>query len=285
MMVWKSLKSYLLMSIICSFGMMNCNSQPSYKEQSLPELPFSQELQDAIDQVLNTYSDYDLGISAAVLVPSNRIWTGVSGYSYPGVPITTDMLFSVGSIQKNFEAALVLKLAEDGVLSLDDPISKYLPTYPNVDGNITIRQLLNHTSGIFNVFEHPDFPWVGTDVDYAKEWQEAEVFENFVLEPYGPPGYAQHYSSTNYLLITTIIEKATTSSVPDEIDRYFLEPMKLEHTFVSMGAGPPGKYVVAHPWADIDRDGKLDDLHGIPLTWIASLSHPVMFSTPQDLVY
>ena len=70
---------------------------------------------------------------------------------------------------------MVLKLVEDNMLSLDDPVSKYLPTYPNVDGKITIRQLLNHTSGVLNVFEHPDFPWVGTDVDYSKEWKEEEV--------------------------------------------------------------------------------------------------------------
>ena len=195
------------------------------------------------------------------------------------------MLFVAGSIQKNFEAALVLKLAEENVLTLDDPISMYLPSYPNVDGEITIRQLLNHTSGIFNVFEHPDFPWVGTDVDYAKEWQEKEVFNNFVLAPYGTPGSVQHYSSTNYLLITSIIEAATGSTVPDEIERYFLKPMKLDSTFVSMGAQPPERYSVAHPWVDIDQDGTLDDLHGIPLTWIASLSHPVMFSTPDDLAH
>ncbi len=285
MMIWKLLKRLFLISVICAIGNASCKARTSYEDDSLPELPFAHELQGAIDRVLSAYPNYGLGISAAAIVPGYRTWTGVSGYSHQSVPITDDMLFNVGSIQKNFEAALVLKLAEDGMLSLDDPISKYLPPYPNVDGEITIRQLLNHTSGIFNVFEHPDFPWVGTDVDYSREWEEEEVFNTFVLDPYGPPGYAQHYSSTNYLLVTTIIEEATGSTVPDEVERYFLEPMKLENTFVSMSEQPPTKYSVAHPWVDIDRDGILDDLHGIPLTWIASLSHPVMFSTPKDLVH
>jgi D-alanyl-D-alanine carboxypeptidase len=193
------------------------------------------------------------------------------------------MMFDGGSIEKNFEAALVLALAEDDILDLDDPISKYLPDYPNVDGRITIRQLLNHTSGIFNVFEHPDFPWVGTGVDYSRSWKVEEVFSQFVLEPYGAPGYAQHYSSTNYLLLTAIIEEVTGASVPDEIERRFLKPMQLEHTFASMGEQPPARYSVAHPWVDIDRDGNLDDLYGIPLTWKATLTHPVIFSTPNDL--
>ena len=285
MVNWKLLKRLLLISSICAVGNAACNSSISTEEPNLPELPFAGDLQEAIDQVLLDYPEHELGISAAVSVPGYRTWTGVSGYSQPGVPITTDMLFDVGSVMKNLEAALVLKLAEDGVLSLDDPVSKYLPTYRNIDGEITLRQLLNHTSGIFNVFEHPDFPWVKTDVDYAKEWHIEEVINNFVLDPYGPPGYAQHYSSTNYLLVTRIIESATGSTVPDEIERYFLDPMQLENTIISMGEPPPAEYPIAHPWVDVDRDGTLEDLYGIPRTWIATLTHPVMFSNPNDLVH
>jgi CubicO group peptidase (beta-lactamase class C family) len=194
------------------------------------------------------------------------------------------MLFDVGSIQKNFEAALALKLVEDGKLDLEDPVSKYLPALANVAGEITLCQLLNHTSGIYNVFEHPDFPWVGAEVDYARQWGIEEVCNNFVLEPYGPAGDVQHYSSTNYLLITAIIEEVSGSSVPDEVERYFLKPMKLEHTYISMGKTPPATYKVAHPWVDVDQDGVLDDLYGVPQTWKASLTHPVMYATAEDLV-
>jgi D-alanyl-D-alanine carboxypeptidase len=281
----KLIRGIILTGFICTFALASCREKTISAEDNLPELPFSQDLLSAIEEVLSSYPQDELGISAAVLAPGYRVWASASGYSQPGIPTTNDMLFNVGSIAKNFEAALLLKLVEEGVLSLDDPVSMYLPAYPNVDGSITIRQLLDHTSGIFNVFEHPDFPWVRTDVDYAKEWQAQEVFENFVLAPYGPPGYAQHYSSTNYLLLTMIIEEASGSSAPDGIEHYFLEPMKLEHTFVSMGKLPPAKYSVAHPWVDIDQDGILEDLFGIPLTWIASLTHPVMFSTPQDLTH
>ncbi len=276
----KRITIFWLICIISVAGNVSCSG-----ETSLPELSYAPELQEAIDQVLLAYSEYHLGVSAAIIVPGFQTWAGASGYSHQGIPITTDMLFDIGSVEKNFEAGLVLKLVEDERLSLDDPIAKYLPSYPNVDGNITIRQLLNHTSGVFNVFEHPDFPWVGPDVDYSKAWTEEEVFNNFVLDSYGPPGYAQHYSSTNYLLITAIIEEVTGTSVPHGIERYFLDPMKLEHTFISMGEPPPAKYAVAHPWVDIDLDGTLDDLYGIPLTWIATLTHPVMFSTPQDQAY
>lgn len=278
------LKTLLLVSFTCAIGCAGCTAETNLEETNLPDLVYADDLQAAIDQVMIDYPEHELGISAAVSVPGYKTWTGVSGYSRPGVPITGDMLFDVASIQKNFEAALVLKLVEDGVLSLDDPIAKYLPTYPNIQGQITLRQLLNHTSGIFNVFEHPDFPWVRTGIDYAREWHTEDVISNFVSGPYGSPGHVQHYSSTNYLLITDVIEAATGSTVPDEIERYFLEPMQLENTYISMGDPPPIKYPIAHPWVDIDRDGTLEDLYGIPRTWIATLTHPVIFSTPNDLV-
>lgn len=197
--------------------------------------------------------------------------------------MTSEMLFDGGSITKNFEAALILKLAEQGVINLDDPISTLLPEYRNVDSGITIRQLLNHTSGVFNVFEHPEFPWVGPDVDYAKSWEIDQVFNTFVLEPYGSPGDVQHYSSTNYLLLTALIESATGESMPSLLESTFINPLELDNTFLSMGAPPSEILPVAHPWVDADLDGDLDDLYGIPLTWKATLSHPVIFTTPEDL--
>lgn len=279
---WKLLISFLFLNIICAAISVSCKST-TQEASNLPEIPYAGDLQSAIDQVLSEYPEYELGISAAVITPGYAAWTGVSGVSQPGVPLTSEMLFIAGSILKNFEAALVLKLVEEGRLSLDDPVSMHLPPYRNVDSETTLRQLLNHSSGIFNVFEHPDFPWLGPDVDYAKEWTEEEVFNTFVLEPYGPPGYAQHYSSTNYLLVTSIIEKVTGSTVPDELERYFLKPMKLKNTYVTMNVPPPARYPVAHPWMDVDGDGALDDLHGIPQTWSASLTHPTMYATPEDL--
>ena len=68
MAIWKLLKRLLLISVICAIGISSCKSQTKYEEQSLPELPFAYDLQEAIDQVLLAYQDYGLGISAAVLL-------------------------------------------------------------------------------------------------------------------------------------------------------------------------------------------------------------------------
>ena len=252
----------------------------------LPDLPYGGELQAALELALQqSQGSYDLGISAAVVVPGYEPWTGVTGDSQPGVPLTAGMLFNVGSVAKTFEAALALRLAEQGRLDLDAPLSTWLPAHPHLDGRISVRQLLNHTSGTFNVFEHPDFPWVGPEVEYARRWRLEEVLDRFSGEPYGPPGYAQHYSSTNYLLLTAILERAAGASVPEQVSGIFLEPLRLRNSFMSMGTLPPAEFAVAHPWADVDRDGQLDDLNGVPQTWIATLTHPVLYTTPLDMVW
>ncbi len=275
----------VLLCVLCGPGISSCRARIIQEEPALPALSFTDKLQEVIDQVLPAGPNTNqLGISAAVKLPDYSIWTGVSGISHPGTPITAEMMFDVGSIQKSLEAVLVLRLAEENRLSLEDPISKYLPAYPNVDGRVTIRQLLNHTSGIFNVFEHPDFPWARPGIDYSKRWELEEVISAFVREPYGLPGEVQHYSSTNYLLLTGIIEEVTGNSVPDEIEQHLLRPLELDHTFISMGEWPSGQYAVAHPWVDMDLNGIYEDLYGIPLNWKASMTHPVMFSTPEDLV-
>lgn len=283
-LVRKVVMRHLLLGVTLVLAGCTPTPKTAREDAHLPELPFAHELQDALDHALqSSQGDHDLGISAAVIVPGYRPWSGVSGNSHPGVPVTPDMVFDAGSIAKNFEAALVLELAEQGLLNLDDPISRWLPAYHNVDPGISIRQLLNHTSGIFNVHEHPDLPWVGPDIDYAKTWQTEEVFTTFVLEPYGPPGAVQHYSSTNYLLLTAVIEAATGASPPEQVELYFLDPFGLEHTLMTMGEPPPARFSVAHPWADMDRDGKLDDLYGIPSTWRVSLTHPAILTSPGDL--
>ena len=102
-----------------------------------PELPFARELQDALDSGLEEYGG--MGISVAIIVPGYKTWTGVSGVSHGTTPVTTDMPFATGSITKNFTAAIILQLAEEGVLTLDDPLHKWLADYANIDNTITIR--------------------------------------------------------------------------------------------------------------------------------------------------
>jgi len=184
----------------------SCSGNQPGSKMSSEESEFSlaMKLQNALDKALEIGSEgHQLGISAAIIIPDEEIWIGVAGVSHPGTPIAPEMLFDIGSSEKNFQAALVLKLKEEGLLSLDDPISKWLPDYPNINHTVTIRQLLNHTSGIYDFIEHPDSTWRRgfSNIDPIKIWTPEEVITTFMSEPYFSPGEGWHYSTTNYLLL------------------------------------------------------------------------------------
>ena len=171
------------------------------------------------------------GLSAAVILADGRRWTGASGRAELGPKprsVTGDTSFVIGSITKTFVAALVLQLAEEGRLTLDDRLSRWLPKYPNA-GNITLRQLLNHTSGLYNYFEHRDYERLvfRRPTHY---WTVPEIL-SLVGRPYFPPGTSYHYSNTNYVLLGLVAEKASGGSLGTEIRRRFLRPLALRDTY------------------------------------------------------
>src|SRR6185295_5138926 len=104
-------------------------------------------LQDTLDTYVASSSNIK-GMSAAVYLPGQGIWQGAAALSYTGQPITTDMEFGIASNTKVFVSAAMLILQENNILSLDDSLHTWLPTYPNINPDISIRQLLNHTSGV-----------------------------------------------------------------------------------------------------------------------------------------
>ena len=115
-----------------------------------------QTLQDDLDRIREAQSL--VGVSAAVVVPGKDVWTGTSGVADQRTdePVTTDTLFAVGSVTKPLVAALMVQLAERGEFDLDDHLSRWVPDFPNSD-EITLRQLLGHTSGAANFTDDPAF--------------------------------------------------------------------------------------------------------------------------------
>lgn len=114
------------------------------------------ELQNKIDSI--RIASNLKGISASVIYPGMGTWKGVTGVSNTGTPITSDMLFGIASNTKLFTGALLLKLEENNIIQLDDSLHQYLPTFNNIDSNITIRQLLNHKTGLDDVTSVPGYP-------------------------------------------------------------------------------------------------------------------------------
>jgi D-alanyl-D-alanine carboxypeptidase len=222
-----------------------------------------QRFQSVLDRGIKKYNIR--GVSAAVVFNEDSIWSGTSGVSHDNVPMKSDMLFSIGSITKNFVAALTLKLAEEGKLTLEDKLGKWLPPYPYVDSDITIRQLLNHTSGIYMFWNNDDL-WDALREDRNRIWTPEEVLE-YIREPHFPAGKGWGYSNTNYLLMGMIIEKATGTTLADAIKEYLLVPHRLNNYYIWLADSIPVNQ--AHVFGDNFQFGRAET----DLTFLPRASH------------
>lgn len=247
-------------------------------------LPFSDVLAKAV-AVSNSLSN-GTGVSAAVMIEGEGIWTGVTGSSSIGQPVENDMLFNIASAGKTFLAMLILQLVEEGKLSLNDSISSWISGYDHIDGSVTIRQLLNHTSGIFDWVSHPDSPYrIPYDsINHTEISSSEEVIGKLLADPLFRPGEGFYYSTTNYNILRIIAEKVTGNGLADEISRRFLDPLSLDNTFILDSLSDlPGSALVVHPWYDTDRDGIKDDISNNDIKWIASRSPCLVYCTASDL--
>ena len=131
---------------------------------------------------------------------------------------------SSGSITKTFITSAVMELKEDGDLSIDDPLSKWVPDYPNAE-NITLAQLMSHTSGIFDYFQHPDYNLrVFDEPDHA--WTAEEILTDFWRKPYCDPGTCYQYSNTNFVLLGMVVERETRRRAGRRAARALLRPAR-----------------------------------------------------------
>ena len=223
------------------------------------------------------------GLGASVIIPGDEIWQGVSGISGVGTDLTTDFTFGVGSVNKTFTASVLAQLHVDGVLSLDDSLSKWLPTFPNVDSTATIRQCLNHTTGIFDYRADPTlFETVLGDA--ARIWTPEEILETFVHAPNFAPGESWSYSNTNYTLAGMVIKSATGKEYYEMYKEMFFDPLGL-----TSAIGAPFQ-TNSNPLADLWFDALIP---GIPINISNLFSTNGLFSignsaggivaTPRDM--
>jgi len=243
-----------------------------------------QALQAAMDESIKNSGA--VGVSAAVMFADGQLWAGTAGISHEGVPLTTDMPFDIGSVEKNFQATLALMLAEEGLIALDDSLGKWLPPTPGMKGAITIRQLLNMTSGIPDFVRDPNSPFrVGyVNIDFEKIWTWEEIQTVFIREPSFEPGTKCEYSNTNFIVLRQIVEKATQSKQSELFYDKLLKPNGLDHTLADFTRPFPETLQPAHGWFDTNDDGLPEDISGNSLNWIVSLAPMLVYSTPSDMV-
>ncbi|MBH1933401.1 beta-lactamase family protein [Streptomyces sp. AV19] len=146
--------------------------------------------------------------------------------------------FRAGSISKVFSSVVLLQLESEGRLNLDEPVERRLPGVLRGNGNdgrrVTLRQLLNHSSGVYNYTEDAAF-WQSLTKDFPKNRYATRKPSQLVAtalkhRPYFEPGKGWHYSNTNYIVAGMVIEKVTGHSYADEIRRRVLRPLDLRNT-------------------------------------------------------
>lgn len=201
------------------------------------------------------------GASAAVLMPGQGTWTGTYGESYAGAPITEDMHFGIGSNTKTFAATMMLKLQEDGLLSLDDTIGTWIQNVQNVDGQITIRQLLNHTSGLYSFTNNPNY-FASVNADVTAIWQPEDILQ-FIYAPVFAPGTDWEYSNTNYLLAGLIVKAVLGTSYHQALRDSILDPQGLAATAFFPFETPTGP--IPHAWSQYFGQPYLVD--GVDVNW------------------
>ena len=177
------------------------------------------------------------GIEATVILADGRTWTGVAGDAVAAThaKVTPGTPFPIASVTKTFTAALILRLAEEHRLTIDDRLSRWLPDYPNA-AHITLRMLLNHTSGLADFFQNPKLD-AALNRAKGRVWTPAEVLP-YVARAAFPPGTGWGYSNTNYVLLGLVAERAGGAPWADQVRDDFFVPLGLASTYVQ-GVGTP----------------------------------------------
>ncbi len=144
------------------------------------------------------------------------------------VPAGNDTIYRIASITKQFTAAAILRLVEQGRVDLDADITKYIPEFHTRGKHITIRQLLNHTSGIQNITNLP-----ALDSKVRLDLTDAEILAIFQDEPLNfQPGANFLYNNSGFNMLAMVIERISGQSITEHLQRSMFEPLGLRSTSV-----------------------------------------------------
>jgi D-alanyl-D-alanine carboxypeptidase len=207
----------------------------------------------SLDDVLQDGLDRGLvGLALRVERDGEVLFDGAAGLASreADTPLTPSDQFRIYSVTKTFTAVLILQLVDDGVLSLDDPVTDWLDDpvvarIPNID-QVTLRQLLTHTSGIYDYFDEDSPFWqdayLGEDADWSRVWTPMELVayaDGARHEPYFAPGEGVHYSNTGYILLGLVVEEASGQSFGERLQQQILDPLGLADTVFAADEGVP----------------------------------------------
>jgi CubicO group peptidase (beta-lactamase class C family) len=216
------------------------------------------------------------GAGAAVLVAQNGKVLLQKGYGLAdisaGTPITPQTKFRIGSITKQFTASAILKLQEQGKLSVGDKLAKFFPDFPR-GREVTLRHLLTHTSGIRSYTDMPGFiEKVTAPITPDK------LIDSFKDEPYDfAPGKKWHYDNSGYFLLGMIVEKVSGKSYEQFLRENFFEPLKMNDT----GVYRTGLALEHEALGYQFESGKFNKALNWDMSWAGAAG--ALYSTVEDL--
>src|ERR1700731_15820 len=203
-----------------------------------PPPPQASSLGNGVDGVAQAAMQQQGMPGMTVALAKNGTMLYVQGYGVSDLTTRqatqASTIFEIGSVTKQFTAALIMKLQEQGQLHVDDLIAVHLPEY-NFPSAITLRMMLTHTSGLADFTNFPELgDWIRNGVS------EATVLTAVSQAPLEfQPGTQYSYSNSNFFALGTIIEKLTGQSYAANLDQHIIQPLGLKSTYYSLPpAGP-----------------------------------------------
>jgi CubicO group peptidase (beta-lactamase class C family) len=191
--------------------------------------------QAAIDALMRRYDGQVPGASLLVLQDGAALVRRGYGLSdiEKGTEAGPTTNYRLASVSKQFTAAAILLLAQDGKLRIDDPLRRWLPSLPPATAGITLRQVLSHTSGLVD-YEDLMAP------DHAGQIRDAGVLQLLEREDrlYFPPGSAYRYSNSGYALLSLVVEQASGMDYPGFLRQRIFEPLGMHDTLAYVQGGP-----------------------------------------------
>lgn len=241
---YSSLMKNLATALFISLAFLGHSQAPQYIQD---------ELQSILDNALP--NDPNPGAVMTVHVPGQWTWSGASGSSISGItggtvitPAEPDDFFRTGSISKTFTAVSILQLYEAGLLDLDDPIDNYLrPSLINdtiqPSATVTIRQLLDHTSGIANSADNVTCQQNALANLTAFYSIEDNIFCGASQGELFAPGSSWYYSNTNYGILAMIVEEITNDNYWNYVNDSIITPLSLSNTLIPTTNEIQGNYM------------------------------------------
>jgi len=204
---------------------------PSVFINIMPAQTLSQTTMNKIDSMFSNYQSPAPGASIIIIKDGEILYQ--KGYGFADIdndkPTAPNTNYRLASVTKQFTAMGIMILAEQGKISLDDPLIKYFPNYPKWAEQIKIINMLNHTSGIW------DYEALIPD-DWAIPVSDADVFNAIMEEDslYFNPGEKFQYSNTAYVLLGLIIEKLSGLSFSEFLKEYIFIPLEMNNSSTNL---------------------------------------------------